>query len=188
MNQRPWLWLVAGPNGAGKSTYAREQLTGLEVVGADEPGGARFEAGRRAVQRRSELLGERRSFAIETTLSGRRHLELVRQAGSQGWNIGMIYIGLASADLAIQRVRERVAQGGHDVPAADVRRRYERSLRNLPLICAAVDRLTVLDNSSARAPMKRLLEASRGRLVFRQGRLPRWLSAALGATLPPRGQ
>ena len=155
----------------------------MEVVVPDEPLKAAFEAGRRAVQHRRELLRRRRSFAVETTLSGRRHLDFVRQARSEGWNIEIVYIGLASADLAIERVRERVALGGHDVPTADVRRRYQRSLRNLGIIYGAVDRLVVLDNSSARQRMKRLLEMNHGKVVFRQRRLPKWLSAALGALL-----
>jgi predicted ABC-type ATPase len=125
------------------------------------------------------LLDQRRSFAVETTLSGRRHLLLVERAKSQGWSIGVVYIGLGSPDLAIERVRERVRQGGHNVPAADIRRRYQRGLGNLAIVYERADRLVVLDNSSARKRMKRVLEVNQGSVVFRQRRLPRWLSAAL---------
>ena len=132
MSGSPWLWLLAGPNGAGKSTYARNLLANVEeIVGPDElayqlsqdvPESAALQAGRLAVRRRNELLEQRRSFAVETTLSGRRHLLLIERARSEGWSIGVVYIGLGSPDLAIARVRERVSQGGHDVPAADTRR------------------------------------------------------------------
>lgn len=188
---RPWLWLLAGPNGAGKSTYARDLLADVEeIVGPDEfayrlskdaPESASLQAGRLAVRRRNELLEQCRTFAIETTLSGRRHLLLIERARSEGWSIGAVYIGLGSPDLAIQRVRERVSQGGHDVPAADIRRRYQRGLGNLAIVYERADRLVVLDNSSVRKRMKRVLEVNQGSVVFRQRRLPKWLSAALRA-------
>jgi predicted ABC-type ATPase len=139
--------------------------------------------------RRTELLKQRRSFAVETTLSGRRHLLIVERAKSEGWSVGVVYIGLGSADLAIERVRERVTtQGGHHVPAADVRRRYQRSLENLAAIYQLVDRIVILDNSSSLTPnrMKRVLEVDSARVVFRQSRLPKWLTAALGRRLRRR--
>jgi predicted ABC-type ATPase len=191
MSGSPWLWLLAGPNGAGKSTYARNLLANVEeIVGPDElayqlsqdaPESAALQAGRLAVRRRNELLEQRRSFAVETTLSGRRHLLLIERARSEGWSIGVIYIGLGSPDLAIARVRERVSQGGHDVPAADIRRRYQRSLGNLAIVYERADRLLVLDNSSVRSRMKRVLQVNQGSVVFRQRRLPKWPSAALRA-------
>jgi len=129
MRRKPWVWLLAGPNGAGKSTYAPKVRADVEeIVGPDEfayrlvpaePERAALRAGRLAVQRRNELLRERRSFAVETTISGHGQLTLVNQARHDGWNIGVIYIGLASAELAIERVRERVRQGGHNVPPDD---------------------------------------------------------------------
>jgi predicted ABC-type ATPase len=122
--------LLAGPNGAGKSTYAPKVRADVEeIVGPDEfayrlvpaePEQAALRAGRLTVQRRNELLRERRSFAVETTMSRHGHLSIVNQARHDGWNIVVIYIGLASAELAIERVRERVRQGGHNVPPEDV--------------------------------------------------------------------
>src|SRR5262249_28918598 len=121
------LWLLAGPNGAGKSTYAPKLRADVEeIVGPDEfayqiargsPERAALCAGRLAVRRRNDLLRQRRSFAVETTISGRGHLSLVEQARRAGWSIGIVYIGLGSPELALERVRERVLQGGHDVPA-----------------------------------------------------------------------
>jgi predicted ABC-type ATPase len=199
MSGPPWLWLIAGPNGAGKSTYAPNLAADVEeIVRPDElayrlsrgaPETVAFLAGRLAVRRRTELLNQRLSFAVETTLSGRRHLQVVERAKSEGWSVGVVYIGLGSPDLAIERVRERVVtQGGHHVPAAEVRRRYERSLGNLALVYKLADRLVVLDNSYSSTPnrMKRVLEVDRGRVVFRQQRLPKWLTAALGPRLRRR--
>jgi predicted ABC-type ATPase len=195
MRRKPWLWLLAGPNGAGKSTYAPKLRADVEeIVGPDEfayrlvqnaPERAALRAGRLAVQRRNELLRQRQSFALETTISGRGHVALVDQARHDGWNIGVIYIGLGSPDLAIERVQERVRQGGHDVPPEDVRRRYKRSLHNLAAINERVQRLIVLDNSSAWDPMRRVLEINRGRVLFEQRRLPEWISTALRGKLRP---
>ncbi len=196
MRRKPWLWLLAGPNGAGKSTYAPKLRADVEeIVGPDEfayrlarsaPDRAALRAGRLAVQRRNELLRERRSFAVETTISGSGHLSLVEQARRDGWSIGIIYIGLGSDELAIERVRERVRQGGYDVPAEDVRRRYQRGLDNLALIYELADRLIVLDNSSAQDPMRRVLEVNRGHFLFAQRPLPKWLGTALIGKLPSR--
>ena len=122
MSGQPWLWLIAGPNGAGKSTYAPNLAANVEeIVTPDElayalagqaPQAAAFQAGRLAVRRRTELLDQRRSFAVETTLSGRRHLEIIQRARAEGWSVGVVYIGLGSPDLAVERVRGRVSQGG----------------------------------------------------------------------------
>lgn len=189
MSRNPWLWFVAGPNGAGKSTYAPNLSAAIEeIVGPDaiaeqlSPTSletAALSAGRAAIRRIRNLLKERRSFAVETTLSGRFHLQLARSAKSQGWNVGILYIGLRNPELAIERVRQRRLRGGHDVPSADVRRRYERSLRNLPVAYQLADLGFVLDNSSARRPMKRLLAVRQGIVIFRASRLPSWLRLAL---------
>jgi predicted ABC-type ATPase len=189
MSGRRWFWLLAGPNGAGKSTYAHNLTADVEeIVRPDElayrlarhaPETVAVQAGRLAVRRMIELLRQRKSFAVETTFVGRLHLQIAERAKSDGWKIGVVYIGLGSADLAIERIRERVSQGGHNVPAADVRRRYKRSLSNLAVVYYLADRLIVLDNSSVQKPMKRLLEVNRGSVVYRRRRLPKWLSAVL---------
>jgi predicted ABC-type ATPase len=198
MTQIPWFWLVAGPNGAGKSTYApnlsseveeivRPDLLAFELSPKD-PDRVALKAGRLAIKRIESLLEQKRSFAVETTLSGRFHLDAAQRAKSGGWNLGIVYIGLKTPKIAIERVRLRRLRGGHNVPPADVRRRYQRSLVNLASIYGIADRLVVLDNSSSRAPMKRLLEANRGQITFRHRRLPKWLSGALEPTLKHRSK
>jgi predicted ABC-type ATPase len=177
------------PNGAGKSTYApnlssevdeiiRPDLLAFELS-PENPDRVALRAGRTAIRRIASLLEERRSFAVETTLSGRFHLGAVWRAKSGGWQVGIVYIGLSTPAIAIKRVRLRKLRGGHNVPAVDVRRRYRRSLANLASISGIADRLVVLDNSSARTPMKRLFETSRGQIIFRRKPLPRWLTRAL---------
>jgi predicted ABC-type ATPase len=193
MTDGPWLWLLAGPNGAGKSTYAPVLSSDVEeTVRPDElayslspnaPEDAALRAGRLAIERIENLLEERRSFAVETTLSGRFHLDLARRAKNAGWNVGILYIGLRSPRLATERVRLRELMGGHHVPIADISRRYARSLKNLSILWQTASRILVLDNSSARPPIKRVLEVREGEIVFQLRRLPKWLSNSVGAML-----
>jgi predicted ABC-type ATPase len=195
MNDAPWLWLIGGPNGGGKSTYAPSLAARVEeIVRPDEiaetlaalPLPGRYSAaGRLAIRRIQTLFRERRSFAIETTLAGRRYLQLLLRAKSAGWSTGVAYVGLATADLAIERVRERVNRGGHDVPPMDVRRRYERSLINLVRVSKSVDRLVVLDNSSADTPMRRVFESQNGIVTFALDESPEWVEQIRNAIIAP---
>ena len=100
-------------------------------LGPEAPEKVAFKAGRLARQRVSDLFKERRGFGIETTLSGHLHMQDVMRAKSEGWNVGLLYIGLKNTRLAVDRVRQRTLTGGHDVPEEDIRRRYERSMANL---------------------------------------------------------
>jgi predicted ABC-type ATPase len=192
----PWMWLIAGPNGAGKSTFAPNLSSDVEEIvmpdqlayrlSATAPEKQAVRSARLAIDRIKSLLDERRSFAVETTLSGRFHLEMAARARAAGWKVGVIYIGLRSPKLAIERVRLRHIRGGHNVPPTDVRRRYARSLKNLVDIYRALDRVVVLDNSSARLRMKRIFEAREGRTVFRVPILPKWLRSLDRAIAPKR--
>jgi len=190
MSRDRWLWFVAGPNGAGKTTRAREYIAGFgEIVNPDEiarkisnenPEENLGAAGRAAIERRQELLKAGRSFSIETTLSGRTLLRFARSAQQDGWKIGLVYVGLRSSKQAIERVRQRVALGGHHVPPEDVRRRYERSLANLPAFLEIVDRAVVFDNSSEKGPLK-VLEIENREITFIHRRPPNWLRKNVGA-------
>lgn len=123
-----------------------------------------------------ELLRARRSFAVETTLSGHLHLQDVNRAKSEGWDVGMVYVGLRSPRLALERVHQRTLSGGHDVPEHDIRRRYERSLVNLGAIGQIADALLVFDNSST--SLKMLLVASGGHVTFKAAFFPAWVKPA----------
>jgi len=185
----PWLWILAGPNGAGKSSSARELLQeALEIVNPDvlavrlsplAPESAALSAGREAIKRTRILIAQRRTFAVETTLSGITFSRTAQRAKSQGFRVGLIYIGLTSPELAISRVRGRRARGGHDVPANDVRRRYARGLQNLVSFTDLADRALFYDNSSSKRPLKRILELNDGKTIFRQSRLPDWIRRGL---------
>ncbi|MBE9020005.1 zeta toxin family protein, partial [Chroococcidiopsidales cyanobacterium LEGE 13417] len=141
---KPTLTIVAGPNGSGKSTYTRAIRESLGVpvidpdwearlVRPDAPQAAAVEGGKQAIKRARAYLVNNQSFAAETTLAGKTYLRMMAEAKQNGWLINLIYVGVASVETSIDRVAQRVAQGGHNVPEEDIRRRYTRSLANLPI-------------------------------------------------------
>ncbi len=160
--KRPTVVVIAGPNGAGKSTAApfllKQALGILEFVNADQiamglsayaPETVAFTAGRIMLNRLRELAAAETSFAFESTLSSRSFALFLTRCKGQGYRVRIIYIALPSAELAVNRVALRVKLGGHDIPQADVERRFQRSLRNLfDLYLPLADRWTVLDNAS----------------------------------------
>lgn len=140
---RPNIVILAGPNGAGKSTAAPELLQGAlgvnEFVNADviarglsafDPDSAAIGAGRVMLSRVRELAEQRVSFAFETTLASRTFAPWLRDLAVSGYAVHLVFLWLSSADLALERVADRVRRGGHNVPAATVRRRYDAGLRN----------------------------------------------------------
>ncbi len=182
---QPQLWVVAGPNGAGKSTLSDKYLKGrLTLVNPDEIAkqlnptsgsdisAATIKAGRLAVQQQNDLLSKKTSFAVETTLTGKRELRLMEVAKTQGYKVNLVFIGVDATTVSQSRVAARVQLGGHDVPAADVARRYPRSLANLNKALQLSDRAFVLDNSFAHPRL--LLSLERGSVKFKSPHMPEW--------------
>ncbi len=140
----PNLFVIAGPNGAGKTTYARrflpEEMRTREFVNADmiaaglspfAPDTAAFEAGRIMLRRLRELTALRVDFAFETTLSGRTYAPLLREMRAAGYRIRMDFLWIPQLGITRQRVRQRVAKGGHDIPEEVQQRRFHLGIRNL---------------------------------------------------------
>jgi len=138
------LYIISGPNGAGKTTASYTVLPKIlrckEFVNADEiarglspfnPESVAIEAGRLMLKRINELLQRNVSFSIETTLSTRSYFRLVEKAHSQGYDVTLLYFWLKSPQQAIERVAERVAKGGHNIPNDTIIRRYWEGLDNL---------------------------------------------------------
>ncbi len=141
--QGPSIIALAGPNGAGKSTSGPaliwETFGVKEFVDADKiareitpaaPEHAALKAGRRMLDRLHNLARHRNSFAFETTLSSRSFAPWITQLLKNGWEFHLVFLWLPSADLAVQRVGDRVRLGGHDVAEEVIRRRYKAGLRN----------------------------------------------------------
>jgi len=186
---KPTLTIVAGPNGSGKSTYTRAIRESLGVpvidpdwearlVRPDAPQAAAVEGGKQAIKRARAYLVNNQSFAAETTLAGKTYLRMMAEAKQKGWLINLIYVGVASVETSIDRVAQRVAQGGHNVPEEDIRRRYTRSLANLPIAIELADRATILDNSTA-AGHQPIAIVENGRVVEQVRELPEWIKTLL---------
>jgi predicted ABC-type ATPase len=142
--QPPTLYVIAGCNGAGKTTFAKEflpkEVKCLRFLNADEiarglsplkPSAGAVRAARLLLTQVNECLRRRETFALESTLSGKTYIRRFRRARQLGYEIERHYLWLSSPAQAIARVRQRVQQGGHHVPAADIRRRFKRSLVHL---------------------------------------------------------
>jgi len=139
----PQAVVIAGPNGAGKTSSAPDLLhdtVGIDAfINADviaqglagfSPGSVAFEAGRIVLRRLSELVRAREDFAFESTLAGRTAKQLLSRALRTGYHLHIFYLWLPSPEMAVARVRRRVAAGGHDVPEPVIRRRFWKSLVN----------------------------------------------------------
>jgi predicted ABC-type ATPase len=140
----PTVYVIAGPNGAGKTTFAAQFLPDFvdcrQFVNADliaaglspfAPETQNVRAGRLLLERIEELSNVREDFGFETTLSGRGHARLLTEMRDGGYRVLTFFLWLPNADLAVERVANRVQQGGHTVPEDVVRRRYGSGLRNL---------------------------------------------------------
>lgn len=178
----PTLTMVCGPNGGGKSTLTRilDMQERSIVIDPDrlalENGLSPIEAGKEAARRARECIRNGQSFARESTLSGNFDLQIAKKAKEQGFHLELIYSGLNSPETAIARVKERVANGGHDVPESDIQRRYHRSLKNLPQIIELVDRVMIYDNTDKQS--KLVLVHEKGN-PLNLTNAPEWLAFAL---------
>jgi predicted ABC-type ATPase len=157
---KPTIYLIAGCNGAGKTTFAKEflprEVKCLRFFNADEiarglsplqPSAGAAKAGRLLLGEVHAVIQSGKTFALETTLSGLTYVRMLVNARERAYNIKLFYLWLPSVAVAIRRVRERVRKGGHSVPAADIRRRYSRSLLNLARhYLPLADEWTIFDN------------------------------------------
>jgi predicted ABC-type ATPase len=155
------ILIIAGPNGAGKTTFARQFLpqearcpvfVNADLIAAGlspfEPEKVALRAGRLMARMIGELALAGESFGFETTLAGTGYARKIPLWQRRGYRVSLFYVALASPELAIARVAERVRQGGHNVPQDVIRRRFEASRRNFEIIYRSlVDAWSVYDNS-----------------------------------------
>jgi predicted ABC-type ATPase len=160
-NSSPQLYMIGGPNGAGKTTAAMSLLPELldcyEYVNADSiaaalspfaPETTAIQAGRLMLKRINTLVCQNKDFAFETTMASRSFQPLLQKYKQWGYHISLIFFWLQSPELAIERVRERVLNGGHHIPDDTVIRRYSRSIKNfMDLYTPIADDWMVFDNS-----------------------------------------
>ncbi|HTR54429.1 MAG TPA: zeta toxin family protein [Kofleriaceae bacterium] len=179
----PQLVMLAGPNGAGKSTYYDAFLADspLPFLNADlfaaETGVDSFEAARVLDATRDRMIEDRLGFITETVFSDPygEKLAMLRKASDAGFDVTLIYIGLANPELSARRVDQRIAHGGHDVPRDRLASRYERSLANLREAITFVPSVELFDNSLVERPYRHVATFKFGALARRApGRVPAW--------------
>ena len=205
-HKRSRIYVFAGVNGAGKSSTAgaafRElgadyynpdeasrKLRAMDpILSASEANSLAWTDGVRQLKR---AIAERKDFAFETTLGGNTIPDILADAASEGIEIHVWYTGLSSPELHIERVKARVQMGGHDIPEADIRRRYKRSRNNLMKLLPSITVLRVYDNSADADPVagkepspKLVLHIERGKtLKSRARRTPKWAKSIVAAAL-----
>jgi len=163
--RQPRCIVIAGPNGAGKTTFARRYLPNnarvIHFVNADliaaglsplKPELASIAAARTVLAEIDRLAKARADFAFESTLSGRTYVRRLKSWRRSGYRVEIMYLKLKSPQLALRRVAARVRQGGHDVPRADVLRRYARGLRNFEMIYRPLADSWAIYENSGEAP------------------------------------
>jgi predicted ABC-type ATPase len=158
------LFIIAGPNGAGKTTASYTilpEILGIsQFVNADEiarglspfnPGSVSIQAGKIMLNRINELLKNGEDFAFETTLSAKSYVNLIKIAQNKNYHVKLLFFYLSSSRLAIERVKNRVSEGGHSIPDDVIKRRYIMGLKNFNhLYSGSVDEWMVFDNSGNR--------------------------------------
>ncbi len=159
----PNLYIISGCNGAGKTTASftilPEILNCREFVNADEiarglspfePESVGIEAGRIMLARIDELIHQKKDFAFETTLSTRSFVNTVKKAQEGGYYVTLLFLWLDSVEQAIDRVKSRVADGGHNIPEETIKRRYTKGIENLfELYTPVCNSWIIIDNSQS---------------------------------------
>lgn len=158
------LFIISGCDGAGKTTASFTILPTIlnckEFVNADEiakglspfqPEKASFESGRIMLHRINELLAQNESFAFETTLATRSYKNKIKEAKSKNYHVILLFFWLNNTDLAKERVRTRVSEGGHNIPEDVIERRYIKGINNLfNIYLPIVDHALIFDNSEGK--------------------------------------
>ena len=183
---QPVFTLIAGANGAGKSTLTSGNPDSFSASSLLDPDtfarplrstrpATPIAAGREVLRLASLYLSRGETFTVETTLSGKNYLSLMRTARVKGFDVVLVYIGTEDVEINLARIAKRVQGGGHDVPEVDVRRRYRRSFDNLPVATVYADHSLLFDNSSLQGYQLVALLSAAGSQWFEP--VPRWAAA-----------
>lgn len=195
-DDQPSLWLLAGPNGSGKSTFYHQKLSALipTYVNPDEiakkltsvdPQQRDLKAMELAEQQRHNLITAGETFVAETVFSHPSKLDLIREAKAALYKVTLVFICTNDPLINLARVQDRVALGGHDVPADKIAPRYERSLQNLRQAVLLADRTLLYDNSNPKEFHHLTVEISQGVAKQYDAQLPDWVAKAFPEGIQP---
>ncbi|MBA4368819.1 MAG: Zeta toxin family protein [Desulfobacterium sp.] len=159
-------YILAGPNGAGKTTFANEFLPVeaecLNFINADliaqglspfQSAKMALKAGRIMIKQIDDSVSKNESFAFETTLSGRGYIKRITEWKKQGYEIIIYFLKIPSVDFAIERVKLRVARGGHNIPEDVIQRRFRRSWENFNMLYKPLADSWIVFDTSGNIPV-----------------------------------
>jgi predicted ABC-type ATPase len=184
------VWILAGGNGAGKSTFYNLFLAskGIQYINSDRiardinPGSPEefsYEAAAWAGRLRDDMLYQGKSFCFETVFSHKSKIDFVARARSLNYKIILVYIHLSTPELNEARVRQRVNEGGHNVPREKIYSRIPRTIKNIAKVLSLVDEARLLDNSTRENPYRQVAIIKKGKRVKVTDQLPGWAEAML---------
>ena len=179
------LWVLAGGNGAGKTTFYNLYLAkyGIKFVNADliakdidpeNTEGVSYHAATLAAKIREDLVSQGVSFCFETVFSHESKIDFIAQAKANGYQIILVYIHLFDSSLNEARVKQRVSEGGHDVPTEKIHARIPRTMNHIKTALSIVDETRILENSSKDDPFRQIIVMTAGNYEAKVDPLPEW--------------
>ncbi len=179
------LWVLAGGNGAGKSTFYNLHLArySIKFVNADliakdidsnNPESLSYHAASIAERIREDLLSQGISFCFETVFSHESKIDFLARAKANGYKIILIYIHLFDSSLNEARVKQRVSEGGHNVPIEKINSRIPRTMKHIKTALSIVDEARILDNSYKDNPLQQIIVMKSGNYEAKAEPLPQW--------------
>ena len=183
---QPELWAIVGGNGAGKTTFFRTFLApqGIPFINADEiareinpenPSASSYDAAEIAAQQREQAIEARQNFCFETVFSHPSKIDLLAQAKAANYEINLVVIYVADAEVNKARVRQRVSEGGHDVPEEKIVSRIPRTHENIAVAIDLCDFVYVFDNSLYDNPFQRMASKAHEGISFHCDDVPDWV-------------
>lgn len=183
---KPVYTVVAGPNGSGKSTLVDALHRDGQVLGpfinpdviakALPPGtpAPELAAGKEALMQSAQRIAEGKSFSRESTLTSREIMRSIETAKASGFRVEIRFVAVRDVEESIARVRQRVANGGHDIPEHVQRRRFDKSIANAGEAAKVADFMRVYENPLGRGH-RPLAEVKASKLVSLAPDRPPWV-------------
>lgn len=179
------LVVIAGPNGSGKSTittnFQSKKLIPGKYINADvielsltEPNltTKSYQAAIIAEEQRQICIRQKESFTFETVMSHPSKLEIMRQAVKEGYQVELIFVATSNVEVNIDRVKQRVLEGGHDVPTNKIRERYDRTIKLLPAAAEIANIIYLFDNTQT---PKLETKIENGQVTYQSDNMPLWV-------------
>lgn len=181
------MYVFAGNNGSGKSTFRNliAEKQGIQTnvdpdsIAKKYTENKEIRAGREAIRLIDELIIGKKDFSMETTMSGQLPLRQMHSAKENGFKVIIYYMGVEKIAINLNRIRQRVEQGGHNIPEEDVLRRESRSLNNLMKMVFVADEIHLIDNTYMQANIVASIRRSDYKIHLSKNEMPGWICRVL---------